>query len=267
MTKRSVKVAIASDLHLAPFSSKYRREFLDPSLEPDIIILAGDIAEGRYSIQTIHETADRFPSAEIVFVAGNHEFYGGCHSEVLRELRAAFECCSRIHFLENARIEVEGLTILGCTLWSDFSILGEPELAMREAEKYIADFTYIKTDNHNRFTPSDAARLFQGSYEFLDDNLANSNPATTIVVTHFPPGMSSHNPDFHVAPLSAYFQANTEYLIDTYQPALWVYGHNHHSTDFYIDATRVVSNQLGYPSEPKFITGFDPLKIIEFELN
>jgi hypothetical protein len=37
-------------------------------------------------------------------------------------------------------------------------------------------------------------------------------------------------------------------IIETHQPALWVYGHTHECDDQTIGRTRIISNQLGYPS-------------------
>ena len=36
-------------------------------------------------------------------------------------------------------------------------------------------------------------------------------------------------------------------IIETHQPALWVYGHTHECDDQTIGRTRIISNQLGYP--------------------
>jgi hypothetical protein len=36
-------------------------------------------------------------------------------------------------------------------------------------------------------------------------------------------------------------------IIETHQPALWVYGHTHECDDQTMGRTRIISNQLGYP--------------------
>jgi Icc-related predicted phosphoesterase len=35
-------------------------------------------------------------------------------------------------------------------------------------------------------------------------------------------------------------------IIETYQPALWVYGHTHECDDQMVGNTRIISNQHGY---------------------
>jgi Icc-related predicted phosphoesterase len=100
------------------------------------------------------------------------------------------------------------------------------------------------------------------SYEFLAQNLANCDPNSTVVVTHFAPGLETQNRNCEVKPVSSYFQANVATLINCYQPALWIYGHNDDSNDRMVGRTRVVSNQFGYHDWPRSANRFDPNKII-----
>lgn len=99
--------------------------------------------------------------------------------------------------------------------------------------------------------PIDAAERFEESRKYLKQELSASRPEATVVVSHFPPGLATRNQRFRLDPITAYFQANMDSIIDTYQPALWIYGHNHFSNDLRRGATRLVSNQLGYPSEER----------------
>ena len=70
------------------------------------------------------------------------------------------------------------------------------------------------------------------------------------------------NPQFSIGPITAYFCANVDDIIDRYQPALWIYGHNHFSNDLQRGATRLVSNQMGYPREAGSIPVYAPDKTI-----
>lgn len=258
----SIKIALGSDLHLGTRDSARRRRALAFSEEADVIVLAGDLGVGMHAASIVWEVAESFPSAQIVWVAGNHEFYGHHIDQQIQRYRDACEGDDRIHFLENDSVEIQGCTFLGSTLWTDFSILGEPELAMSEAGRMINDFVCIEMGAGALITPSYIANKFKTSYAYLDENLANSDPDRTIVVSHFPPGLETRNPNFGLGPLTAYFQANVEYLLECYQPALWIYGHNHYSRDFIKGRTRVVSSQLGYPSEDGRIPKYDPKKIV-----
>ncbi|MEX1196358.1 MAG: metallophosphoesterase [Pseudohongiellaceae bacterium] len=262
MKTSSLSIALGSDLHLSPRDEERRRRALAFPDDADVIILAGDITEGVRAAIVALDLADEYPAAHIVWVAGNHEFYYATIDEQIRRFREACADHDRVHFLENDSVEIAGVTFLGCTLWSDFSIMGEPHVAMTLAERMIADFVCIKAAGGFTFTPRDAAARFLESFAYLEEQLDICDPARTVVVTHFPPGLATHNPDFPLDPIAAYFQANVSLLMDIYQPAVWVYGHNHYSSDQLLGSTRVVSNQFGYPSEHGRIPPYDPMKLI-----
>lgn len=265
MNISTISIAVSSDLHLAPSSTCRRNNALYYPPEADIIILAGDIAVGDLAAEEAVNLAERYPNSQIILIAGNHEFYYSTIDRQIERYRRACADHNRVHFLENDGVELFGIRFLGCTLWSDFSLLGEPEIAMHQAETCIADFKYIKSREGAIIKPKDIISKFEESYRFLDDQLASGDPAKTVVVTHFPPGMRTRNPNFEVDPLTAYFQANVDFLIENYQPALWVYGHNHFSADLTVGRTRILSNQLGYPSEDGRIPAYDPQKLIILE--
>jgi predicted phosphodiesterase len=99
-------IHILSDLHL---------EFKDysSSVEADIVILAGDIHVGTGGLLWARE---QFPESEILYVAGNHEFYRYTYQTLLKQFRIEAEKYN-IHFLENDEIILDGIRFLGCTLW------------------------------------------------------------------------------------------------------------------------------------------------------
>jgi hypothetical protein len=253
-----MKIAYASDLHIE-FHKDYPREQLRFPAESDVIVLAGDIDVGRRALDSVRRIADDHPSAVIIWVAGNHEFYRTNIDEQIDAFRDAFAGDPRIHFLENDRLDIGGVSFLGCTLWTDFTVLGvgNQSRAFDIARRSLTDFVLIERGAGRRYTPEAAARRFEKSRDFLAAQLVMCDPTNTVVVTHFPPGMETSNKNFETDLLTAYFQTNVIRLLHVYGPALWIYGHNHYSNDLLIGNTRVVSNQLGYPNEtgPAFVGG------------
>ena len=100
-------IHILSDLHL---------EFEDyfPSVEADIVILAGDIHVGTGGFSWARE---KFPDSEIIYVAGNHEFYHYTYQTLLEQFRIEAKKY-QIHFLEKDKIVLNGMRFLGCTMGS-----------------------------------------------------------------------------------------------------------------------------------------------------
>jgi predicted phosphodiesterase len=110
-----MRIHILSDLHLefAPFQLV--------QLDADVIVLAGDIHTGVNGFKWIRET---FPKQQIIYVLGNHEFYGQKIPKLTEELKAV-SVGTNIHVLENDAIEIGDVIFLGATLWTDFRLNGD----------------------------------------------------------------------------------------------------------------------------------------------
>ena len=62
-----MKIHILSDLH-TEFA-----EFSPPDTDADVVVLAGDIGVGLGGIEW---AASKFPKVPVIYVPGNHEYYG-----------------------------------------------------------------------------------------------------------------------------------------------------------------------------------------------
>lgn len=197
-----------------------------------------------------------------MFVAGNHEFYGG---SIVEDIRAAKleDVYPRLHFLENGKVEIDGVLFVGGTLWSDFRIFSRnPEVAMSYARSGMNDFKHIKLTKrpYRKFLPIDAYRKHQETRQYLAAELCKRATQTTVVVTHHAPSPRSISAPFRFDPLSGCYASDLEDLILETQPSLWVHGHVHHRNDYVLGATRVISNPRGYPGEA---SQFDPQFFVE----
>ncbi|NIB41601.1 metallophosphoesterase [Pseudomaricurvus alkylphenolicus] len=246
-----LRIAILSDIH----SEFHPQGWLPPMLqetECDVLVLTGDIGMGDGTIEFVTRVAEIKSDTSILWVAGNHDFYGQDYDRQLSQYRSAFSNFDNVYFLECDTVTIQGVTFLGATLWTGFDTLGEHSIGpgMQVAGAAIADFFRIeKQDGRRLFTPADAAALFKTSRQWLAQTLESCEPGKTVVVTHFPPLRVARHAGFPEDLMSTYFQANCESLIERYQPALWIYGHNHWSDEHQVGRTRLVSNQLGYPGE------------------
>lgn len=92
-----MKIHVLSDLHLE-FDI-----FKPESTDADVVVLAGDIDVRSKGIAWARET---FPDQEIIYVAGNHEFYGSQRLELILKLQ---EQCAlhEIHFLDDRMIQLQ----------------------------------------------------------------------------------------------------------------------------------------------------------------
>lgn len=72
---------IMSDLHLELEHGEDRFSWIPgqpfPEVDPDVIVLAGDVHRGTHAV---HWAARTFPETPVLLVPGNHEFYRRKHT-------------------------------------------------------------------------------------------------------------------------------------------------------------------------------------------
>jgi len=247
-----MRLHIFSDLHIEFAAWKPNRP------AADVIIAAGDIEKGLNGLNWLQQ---HFPRQPVVYVTGNHEYYRHALPKLTEEIRRA-AAGTNIHPLENAAVEIEGYTILGCTLWTSFLVGPDLEAAMRYAEAGMNDFRLIRNSAEQRvLRAQDTARLHQESVLWLKHELMQHDPARTIVVTHHAPSRKSEAPYHANSPLNPAFTSDLDALIESSGIPLWVHGHTHYNVDYVIGSTRVLSNQRGYPGAK--CQGFDGGKVVE----
>ncbi|MFV1872763.1 MAG: metallophosphoesterase [Oleiphilus sp.] len=241
-------IALHSDLHLE-LQMRPDGWLLD---KPDILVLAGDIISIEVAKNFLVYLAELLPSSHIIFVAGNHEYYGV--KDILQEeqsLRKSLEEFSNIHFLQCDLIEIAGIRFVGCTGWSQMLCLGKEKQSdvIGLVRSSINDFYKIGYRGEC-FTPQNCFDLGQKQHQWLNRVLYQSSPCVkTVVITHFAPSLKVANPKYPIDELSAYFHAGFDSLIERHKPDYWMYGHNHFNQDLMLHSTRVISNQRGYGRE------------------
>lgn len=234
------KINLLSDLHNEGCL------FKTPNQEADIIILAGDI--GSYD-NGIHWARETWPDKEIIYVPGNHEFYGREFTDTMKSMRKAAKA-NRVHFLYNKSIVLDGIAFHGTTLWTDFCLDGAQfsTAAKFAAKAYIRDFHVImkgKPGSLKLWTPNNAASENTKARKFLYNALETSTKPN-VVITHFLPSFRSVSSKFWNSPVNSYFACNMEPLISWYQPMYWLHGHTHDSMDYKLGDTHVLCNPRGY---------------------
>lgn len=251
-----MKLAVFSDLHLE-FSGFQPLISADAA---DVIVLAGDIWKKDHGIFWARAT---WPEHEIVYVAGNHEFYGSERKTILARLRAA-SLETGVHFLDNDQVVIDGVRFLGATLWTDFRLYGaeQRDACMAIAQERLNDFRLI-LDDDEPFTPAESVQLHQESVQRLEAKLKQPFAGSTVVVTHHAPTWQSIVPRYQDDMLSACFASRLEHLMGF--SALWIHGHTHSSLDYSVAGTRVICNPRGYcPSQRPCENGdFNPGLLVE----
>lgn len=250
-----MKVRIYSDLHL-----EFLKEAPPLDLPPvDLVVLAGDIGVGTQGIQWAKSA---FKNQPVVYVMGNHEYYGGEMNRIL-DMAKAEAAGSNVHLLERSTLELPNVTVLGCTLWTDFKLLraAHQNVCKARARQFMMDYSSIQF-GRRIVHPDDTQRISEASYLWMYQTIRNSTKPI-IAVTHHAPSMKMGNPNYDLDEMSACFASHYDALLQ--RPVkLWVWGHMHHCFDYEEDGIRRISHQKGYPREN--IEGFDWGKVFDVEI-
>lgn len=254
-----MKIQLLSDLHLSVHPMEI------PHTDADVVVLAGDLQRPAAAMAWARQFAQ-----PVLYVAGNHEFYGSdlvTTQAALREQASG----SAVRVLEREQWHHRGVRFLGCTLWSDYRLHASTELrdeGLRQATELVRDFSRIRVapDFGERFTPAISQLLFDSAVAWLEARFAEAPDVPTVVITHYAPSRGSIAARFEGSPLNACFISDLEAQIRRWQPRLWLHGHVHDSFDYRIGATRVVTNPRGYaPGGRLENPAFDPLRVITLD--
>lgn len=284
-----MKIQICSDLHL---------EFGDiniPNTEAvDVLILSGDImvaqdlhdhpepanASDQFAIANSQgmgrrqESAQRFRDflkrcsfqfPHVVYVAGNHEYYHGKFPDASYWLKEECSKFANVHFLEMDHVEIDGVTFVGGTLWTDMN-RNDP-VTLHSIGNMMNDFRIIRNSEqgYTKFRPAHAVSRHRKTMEYIK-RVVESNPlAKFVVVGHHSPSTQSiherYKDDYHMN--GGYSSDLSGFILDHPQIKLWTHGHTHHPFDYMIGSTRIVCNPRGYIGYEECADTYNPAKVVE----
>lgn len=279
-----IRVGYMSDLHTefegkgpadpsgAWFVLRQRRRDLVPHGHPevgplldgirggiDLMVIAGDTAtskgrrRGRSSVQYA-DAVGRYLGVPVVMIAGNHEFYEGDLDEEISELRAEARATGgQVLFLECERTAFdyggERLHVLGCTLWTDFSLFGDADTAIRASASGMTDFSAIRYQKRH-LSPQVTLDMNRRSREWITtamSDIRQEDPyAKVLLITHHAPSLKSVPESLREDVLTAAYASNLEDEAISWRPEVWLHGHLHGTCDYLLGDTRIISAARGY---------------------
>ena len=145
-----MKIQIASDLHLDYNERTWpRRQSFRAVPDRDVLVLAGDIGRGMMARTFVEQQLEVFP---VVYVPGNHEYYGRRTERADVDLRWA-ELAERhadLHYLAGTSAEIDGVRFWGGPWHSDLWGARDRR-TLHHVEKCMNDFEW---PTHQRWTVS-----------------------------------------------------------------------------------------------------------------
>lgn len=232
-----MKIQLLSDIHLE-FYADNGDTFFDAyndakTEEPDVLVLAGDVCAASKIADTLKRFRAAQPRAEIVYIPGNHEYYGHTRREVRRAL-GNFGKVKGMHVGEQVIASISGTRFVACTLWFP------PPVFANKSE--LNDYHHIRDfSTWNEL-------LNKQHVEFLTRNVYED----TVVVTHHLPTARSVAPQYTGSAFNEFFVCPMDDLIRSRHPSLWVHGHTHHPVAYrYNGYTDIACNPIGYRGEAR----------------
>ena len=249
-----MKIGVVSDVHL-----EFGRGGLVIEKLP-YLVLAGDVvvADLRTMSKGIRAMyQERYMNffeecskncGNVIYIAGNHEFYHGDINEVHDHIRLLLDGFPNIHFLDNESkaFPNDGISFFGSTFWTDFKDFNP--LIVQQCKDSMSDY-YVIRNGDKTLMPMDVYEINQSArdclFEYLESPLSQHKQ---IVVTHHAPSYASVERQYATDDLS-YAYVNTgldKMLLDGNGPNVWIHVHIHAQNDYMHGNTRVISNPRGY---------------------
>ena len=235
-----MKIRICSDLHLERIcNSPDIFDFIDKQLLPhhkddidSVLCIAGDLTNSNSYLRIAGHLSNRFKY--VVAVAGNHEYY---HSHIGEYRNKEFP---DNFFFGNTSdtITIEGIKFIATTLWSNIKRTRNENIISAS----LNDFNCINGLNIESYM-----NYYCYQMNWIVRELENVGGVQKVVVlTHHCPSLKSVHPKYKDDKINDAFVSDLDWVIERYQPKLWIHGHTHSSFDYMIGNTNIVCNPFGY---------------------
>jgi predicted phosphodiesterase len=231
----------------------------------DVLVIAGDLIPRME--RGVAWLLERVTDRPVIYIAGNHEFYG-CDIDRTVEKARALAAGTNVHVLQNDSIQIGDVVFIGATFWTDFDLFGDPEYAMQVAAETMNDYRKIRLGRYQyRLRPHHTLQRHQESRDFITRELRKEKTGARVVVTHMGPHPLAIRRGFERDIASAAYTSDCSDLLNMGVDA-WIYGHTHETENRLIGTARVIANAKGYgpwmPAERTWDNpNFDPRLVIE----
>lgn len=216
----------------------------------DVFIAAGDLLNGSEPETAIARLAKAAGKTPVLYVPGNHEFFGQTINAGLARLREAAKG-TNVRILYRQAVMIGGVRFLGATLWSGFDLFGPTQRAKCEkaAQTHLHDFKCILGPTRKPITTAQVRAEHLKDVEWLGKHLKKNTAPPTVVISHFAPSALSMMKGKGADPLTAYYTNANDSLV--VHANTWLHGHVHQNRHYRLAQAKenhgvVLSNPRGF---------------------
>lgn len=245
-----MKIQYFSDIHLE------RVDYQMVHTDADVVVIAGDLHVGTKGIDWIKNNITDKP---VIYVAGNHEFYGSVMPDLKVELKKQCKG-TNIFLLQNDSIILDGVNFIGATLWTNFNLYKNQPLAMFLANQIMNDYTRIQRHKGVQITANYILAEHTESITFICGAIDRNIP--NVIVTHHLPTEMAVAKGFEGHSYNPYYASEfSDFILNNRSIKLWIHGHTHNNNQLMAGECKVCVNARGYVDLGQN-TNFDPAKVI-----
>ncbi|MNC18787.1 3',5'-cyclic adenosine monophosphate phosphodiesterase CpdA [compost metagenome] len=225
--------------------------------ENRVLVIAGDftmLKRAAKSASALTAMAKRFKA--VVYVPGNHEYYGYRIDPVAARKKFQDmnpEGLTNIHFLIRDSVVIDGVRFVGATLWTNMdrqSPLVEFHLGQKMNDFKAITYYHQTRQSYQKYKPHHWIMEHKADLSYIAETVEASDEPC-IVVTHHAPSYQSLDPAFawDIDGNHGYHSDLDDFIHNHPQISHWLHGHIHHPSDYIIGCTNVICNPYGYAGE------------------
>lgn len=240
-----MKVQLISDLHFE-FMKDRGESFVEGlPVVGDVLVIAGDLIPARLGLEkALGLFCNKFN--KVLYIQGNHEFYGTPKSISDVEIREARAKYNNLHVLDEDVVDIGGQRFLGTTLWFRRTNVSE------DMKVFWSDFNHCPDLWQWVYSKN------QKALRFLEKEMQEGD----VIISHHLPSLACVHERYAKEDSNCYFVCEMDDLIQERNPAYWLFGHTHESMNVTIGKSKLISNPSGY--YPRMLnSNFKPDLVIE----
>lgn len=235
LSRSRYRMQYLSDLHL-----EYKS--IVPKIKPvgTYLALLGDIGNPYHCNYRDFLTQVSYKFEKVFVIPGNHEYWN--HDNMDATINQIVKITSRfpnLYLLNNDSYQLDDITILGTTLWSEIGLSNQSQYNKRGDH---ANILY----RDQKITVKDINKIHNKAVAWLEQEIPKSKK--TIVLTHHLPSYQLIIPKYRgvrYEMIHDRFASHLDYLI---QPSIvaWLSGHSHCRVDMKINGVFCSINAIGH---------------------